>query len=70
MTACGFFSCSDLEILELLSSRDQEAGMPVNSPVVESNPTWTVCSKLVGVEMTGLWSGPGDSVAFFPFLSL
>lgn len=36
------------------SSLVHESGMPVNSPVQASKPTWMVCSKFVGYEMLGL----------------
>ena len=51
-TACGFCFCSTLLMFEFCNNRDQESGMPVNSPVTASKPTWTVCSKLLGGETT------------------
>lgn len=38
--------------------------LTVNSLVTGSNPTWTVCSKLLGADMTGL-----SALSFFSLLS-
>lgn len=40
----------------------------VNSPVTASNPTWTVCSKLVGYEILGFASFDGFEDELFDFV--
>ena len=40
-------------MFEEISNRAQASGIPVNSPVSGSNPTWTTCLNLDGYEILG-----------------